>query len=198
MIDRLLNFETDNPSYQLSAERILASGRTELGVAVLNDTLVSAESITTGGDTYHFGKNVYEKNLFKCEDDSCTYELVKGTYEHVEELLQKIADNTANLEGMRLEDHFKVLHLGCIKRLYNESWQDVVDALRREAKSVLPGILAQLQKKLKEVTNFKRSLYYGNSSDEQQDTTSSSSKDDNASTSCPDLLAAEHDNYNSH
>ncbi|RZC80950.1 hypothetical protein C5167_043518 [Papaver somniferum] len=198
MIDRLLNCKIDNPSYQLSTETTLASGRTELGVAVLNDTLVSVES-TPAGDAYHFEKNVYEKNLFKCEDDRCErdrqFELVKGTVERVEDLLQKIADNTINQESIRLEDHFKVLHLGCIKRLYNESWQDVIDALRKDAKSVLPGILTQLQKKLKEATsrlsvtcrkkmkavylkNFRKSLHYSNSSGEQQDTTSSSSEDD--------------------
>ncbi|KAI3875337.1 hypothetical protein MKW92_030464 [Papaver armeniacum] len=208
MIDRLLNCEIDNPSYQLSTERNLASGRTKLGVAVLNDTLVSVES-TPAGDAYHFEKNVYEKNLFKCEDDSCErdrqFELVKGTVERVEELLQKIVENTINPESICLEDHFKVLHLGCIKRLYGESWLGVVDALRKDAKSVLPGILTQLQKKLKEVTsrlsvtyikkmkavylkNFRKSLHYGNCSGEQQDTTSSSSEDD-APTSCPNLLA---------
>ncbi|KAI3861444.1 hypothetical protein MKW98_000396 [Papaver atlanticum] len=194
--------EVDNPSYQLTTERILASGRTELGVAVLNDSWVSAETTLTGGDTYHqFKKSVYEKNLFKCEDDRCErdrqFELVKGTIER----------DTINMESILLEDHFKVLHLGCIKRLYGESWQDVVDALLKDAKSVLPGILIQLQKKLEEVTsrlsltykkkmdavyskNFRKSLDYGSSSGQQQDTTSSSSKDDDASTStCPNLLA---------
>ncbi|KAI3894166.1 hypothetical protein MKX03_003723 [Papaver bracteatum] len=208
MIDRLFNCEIDNPSYQLSTERNLASGRTELGVAVLNDTLVAVES-PPAGDAYHFEKNVYEKNLFRCEDDRCErdrqFELVKGTVERVDELLQKIADNTINPESIRLEDHFKVLHLGCIKRLYGESWQGVVDALWKDAKSVLPGILTQLQKKLREATsrvsvtyrkkmnavylkNFRKSLHYGNSSGEQQDTTASSSEDD-APTSCPNHLA---------
>ncbi|KAI3901122.1 hypothetical protein MKW92_009433 [Papaver armeniacum] len=203
--------EVDNPSYQLSMERILASGRTELGAAVLNDSWVSAETtLTAGGDTYHrFKKNVYEKNLLKCEDDRCErdrqFELVKGSIERVEDFLQKIVENTINMENLLLEDHFKVLHIGCIKRLYGESWQDVVDALQKDAKSVLPGILVQLQKKLEEVTsrlsltykkkmdavyskNFRKSLDYGNSSGQQQDTTSSSSKDDDASTStCPNL-----------
>lgn len=135
MIDHLLNCEIDNPSYQLSTERTLATGRTELGVAVLNDSWVSTESTSTGGDTYHFKKNAYEKNLFRSEDDRCErdrqFELVKGT----EELLQKIVDNAINPESIRLEHHFKVLQLGCIKCLYNESWQDVVDALRKDAKS---------------------------------------------------------------
>ncbi|RZC49572.1 hypothetical protein C5167_018002 [Papaver somniferum] len=198
MIDRLMNCEKDNPSYQPSTERISASGRTELGVAVLNDSWVSTESTSTGGDTYHFKKNAYEKNLFRSEDDRCErdrqFELVKGT----EELLQKIVDNAINPESIRLEHHFKVLQLGCIKCLYNESWQDVVDALRKDAKSVLHGILTQLQEKLKEVTsrlsitsylkNFRKSLDYGNSSSgEQQETTSLSSKDD-ASTFCPNVL----------
>ncbi|KAI3914648.1 hypothetical protein MKW92_006721 [Papaver armeniacum] len=211
MIDRFMNCEKDNPSYQPSTERISASGRTKLGVAVLNDSWVSTESSTAGGDTYRCKKNAYEKNLFRFEDDRCErdrqFELVKGTVEGVEQLLQKILENTTSPESIRFEDHFKVLQLGCIKRLYNGSWQDVVDALRKDAKSVLPGILTQLQEKLKEATsrlsvtfkkkmnavyskNFRKSLEYGNSSGEQQEKTSSSSNDDGASTSaCPNDLA---------
>ncbi|KAI3843816.1 hypothetical protein MKX03_018013 [Papaver bracteatum] len=211
MIDLLMNCEKDNPSYQPSTERISARGRTELGVAVLNDSWVSTESSTTGGDTYRCKKNAYEKNLFRFEDDRCErdrqFELVKGTIEHVEELLQKIVEKTINAESICLQDHFKVLHLGFIKRLYNESWQDVVDALGKDAKSVLPGMLTQLQEKLKEATsrlsvtykkkmnavyskNFRKSLDYGNSSSgEQQEKTSSSSNDDGASTSSPNVLA---------
>ncbi|KAI3991919.1 hypothetical protein MKX01_012864 [Papaver californicum] len=208
MIGHLLNCEIDNPSYQQSTENT-ASGRTELGVAVLNDSWVS-ECPSTGGDTYHLKHNVYEKNLFNCEEDRCErdrqFELVKGTIERVEELLRKVLYNTINLESIRLEDHFKVLQLGCIKRLHAESWQDVVDALPKNAVLVLQGILAQLQKKLKEVTsrlsvtykkkmcavyskNFKKSLDHRNSNCEQQETSSSSSKDDGASTSSPNVLA---------
>ncbi|XP_026450922.1 paired amphipathic helix protein Sin3-like 3 [Papaver somniferum] len=211
MIDRLLNCETDNPSYQLATERILTSGWTELGVAVLNDTLVSTESSCAGGDTCHFKKNAYEKNLFRFEDNRCErdrqFELVKGTVECVEGLLQKIVEKTINAQSIHFEDHFKVLQLGCIKRLCSESWQDVVDALGKDAQAVLPGILTRLQKKLKEVTsrlsvtyikkmkavyakNFRKSLDYGNSSSGEQEDISSSSKDEDVSTSaCPDLLA---------
>ncbi|KAI3858911.1 hypothetical protein MKW98_028644 [Papaver atlanticum] len=164
MIDRLSKCEIENPSYQLSTERTIASGRTELGVAVLNDSWVSAESTPPGGDTYHFQKNVYEMNLFKCEDDRCErdrqFELVKGVVERVEELLQKIVENTINPESIRLEDHFKVLYLGCLKRLFGESsWQGVVDALPKNAVPVLLDILAQLQKKLKEVTSRLSATY---------------------------------------
>ncbi|KAI3959330.1 hypothetical protein MKW98_018920 [Papaver atlanticum] len=211
MIDRLMNCKKDNPSYQPSTERISTSGWTKLGVAVLNDSWVSTESSTTGGDTYRSKKNAYEKSLFRFEDDRCErdrqFELVKGTIEGVEELLQKIVENTISPESIHLEDHFKVLQLGCIKRLYNESWQDVVGALQKDAKAVLPGILTQLQEKRKEATsrlsvtykkkmkavylkNFRKSLDYGNSSSgEQENTTSSSSKDDGASTSSPNVLA---------
>ncbi|RZC78169.1 hypothetical protein C5167_002428 [Papaver somniferum] len=214
MIGRLSNCEIVNPSYQLSTERILASGRTELGVAVLNDSWVSADSTPEGdsSDTCRFKKNVYEKNLFKFEDDRCErdrqFELVKGTIECVEELLREIVYNTIDAESICIKDHFKVLRLGCIKRLYGESWQGVEDALLKNAVPVLHDILTQLQKKMKEVTsrlsvtyrtkmkavylkNFRKSLDYGgNSSGEQQDTTSSSSKDDDAATSNrPNLLA---------
>ncbi|KAI3885609.1 hypothetical protein MKX03_009307 [Papaver bracteatum] len=162
--------------YLYSVERISR-------VAVLNDSWVSAESTPPGGaDTYHFQKNVYENNL--------QFELVKGAVERVEELLQKIVENKINSESIRLEDHFKVLYLGCLERLYatqpcsyiseiskKSSWKGVVDALPKNAVPVLHDILAQLQKKLKEVPSrlsitYKKKMDYDNSSSgELQDTT---------------------------
>ncbi|MCL7030356.1 hypothetical protein MKW94_015187 [Papaver nudicaule] len=206
-IDRMSKSD-DNPSYQPSTEKTSTSGRTALGVEVLNDCCVSVEILPT----YQLKKNIYEKKLFKCEDDRCERdrqkELVKSTIGCVEQLLQDIADNKINLDRIHLEEHFKALNLGCIKRLYGESWQSVVVALPGNAVPVLHGILTQLQRKLEEAEgrlsetyknkmcavyskNFRKSLDHGNSSCEQQDTTSSrsSSDRDDASTSCPNLSA---------
>ncbi|MCL7036782.1 hypothetical protein MKW94_017018 [Papaver nudicaule] len=205
MIDGM-ECEEENPSYQLSTDKTSASGRTELGIIVLNDSWVS----TGKTPTYQLKKNIYQQNLFRCEDDRCERdrqkELVTATTNLMEELIQKVGDKTVSEENLCLEDHFKALYLGCIKRLYAESWQSVVDELPKDAVAVLRGILARLQDKLQEVTgrlsgkykkkmravyakNFKKSLNHGKSSCElQQDTTSSSDKDD-ASTSCPNILA---------
>ncbi|MCL7021746.1 hypothetical protein MKW94_010263 [Papaver nudicaule] len=206
MIDGM-ECEEENPSYQLSTDKTSASGRTELGVIVLNDSWVSIGKTPT----YQLKRNIYQQNLFRCEDDRCERdrqkELVTATTKLMEELLQKVEDKTISEENLRLEDHFKALYLGCIKRLYAESWQSVVDELSKNAVAVLRGVLARLQDKLQEVTgclsgkyrkkmravyakNFKKSLNHGKSSCElQQDTTSSSDKDDDASTSCPNILA---------
>ncbi|MCL7036321.1 hypothetical protein MKW94_020443 [Papaver nudicaule] len=206
MFARLFSCSTENPSYEPSTERTLASGWTELGKQVLNDSWVPRE---TPDPTYIPKKNIYQQNLFKFEDDRCERhrqkELVKGTVERMEKLLKKVADNEISLECIRLEDHFKVLHLGCIRRLYGESWQGVMDELSKNAVSVLQGILALLLRKLEEVTgrlsecykdkmrviyakNLHKSLNHGNSSCEHQDTTSSSDRDD-ASNSSPKVLA---------
>ncbi|MCL7025861.1 hypothetical protein MKW94_002710 [Papaver nudicaule] len=206
MFARLFSCTTENPSYEPSKRRTLASGWTELGKQVLNDSWVPRE---TPDPTYIPKKNIYQQNLFKFEDDRCERdrhkELVKGTVKRMEKLLKKVADKEISLECIRLEDHFTVLHLGCIKRLYGKIWPGVVDELSKNAVSVMQGILTLLQEKLTEVTgrlsesykdkmravyakNFEKSLDHGNSSYEQQDTTSSSDKED-ASNSCPKVLA---------
>ncbi len=60
------------PSYRLLPKDIhppMCSGRTPLCEQVLNDTVIS---IPTGSEDFSFKatrKNIYEENLFKCEDE---------------------------------------------------------------------------------------------------------------------------------
>ncbi|MCL7025229.1 hypothetical protein MKW94_006890 [Papaver nudicaule] len=206
MFARLFSCSKKNPSYEPSKEKTSASGWTELGKLVLNDSWVTRE---TPDPTYIPKKNIYQQNLFKFEDDRCERdrqkELLKGTIERMEKVLRDIANNKISLDCIRLEDHFTVLRLGCIKRLYGKTWPCVVDELSKNAVSALQGILTLLQEKLREATdrlsesckdkmravyakNFNKSLVHGNSSCEQQDTSSSSDRED-ASNSCPKVLA---------
>ncbi|KAI3914652.1 hypothetical protein MKW92_006725 [Papaver armeniacum] len=214
--DRVLNREHDNnPSYKLSTETVLASGRTKPGKAVLNDSWVSES--TSIVYKYDFKKNVYQENLFKCEDERCEYDrkfhLVKGTTKRVQRLKRKIEENKVNPNSIRMEDHFKVLQLrqirrqwsksetGRVRRISSKLMKDLVDEIRKNAISVLNRILTLLEQnkvraetrisnlleKMKEIysKNHKKSLYFG-SILQQQDATSPSGKCD-ASTSCPNL-----------
>ncbi|KAI3959340.1 hypothetical protein MKW98_018930 [Papaver atlanticum] len=181
----------DNPNYKLSTETALASGRTKLGKAVLNDTWVSES--TSIGDKYDFKKNVYQENLFTCEDQRCEYDrkfhLVKGTTKCVQRLKRKIEENKVNPNSIRIEDHFKVLQLrkirrvwsksetGRVKRLCSKSNKDLVDEIRKNAIPVLNRILTLLEEKkvraqtrisnllekMREIysKNHKKSLYFG-------------------------------------
>ncbi|VFQ95207.1 unnamed protein product [Cuscuta campestris] len=157
----LSNCEHCTPSYRLLPENYpipIASQRTELGAQVLNDHWVS---VTSGSEDYsfkHMRKNQYEESLFRCEDDR--YELdmllesVKVATKRVEEVLDKINDNTINLDTpFRIEDHFTALNLRCIERLYGDHGLDVIDVLRRNAHLALPVILSRLKQKLGEWEN---------------------------------------------
>ncbi|XWS63595.1 hypothetical protein CRYUN_Cryun06bG0114100 [Craigia yunnanensis] len=154
----LSNCERCTPSYRLLPKNYpipSASQRTELGSEVLNDHWVSA---TSGSEDYsfkHMRKNQYEESLFRCEDDrfelDMLLESVNVTTKRVEELLEKINNNTFKIDSpIRIEDHFTALNLRCIERLYGDHGLDVVDVLRKNAHLALPVILTRLKQKQEE------------------------------------------------
>lgn len=154
----LSNCERCTPSYRLLPKIYpipSASQRTELGAEVLNDHWVS---VTSGSEDYsfkHMRKNQYEESLFRCEDDrfelDMLLESVNVTTKRVEELLEKINNNTVKTDGpIRVEDHFTALNLRCIERLYGDHGLDVMDVLRKNASLALPVILTRLKQKQEE------------------------------------------------
>ncbi|XP_044493572.1 paired amphipathic helix protein Sin3-like 4 isoform X5 [Mangifera indica] len=154
----LSNCERCTPSYRLLPKTYpipAASQRTELGAEVLNDHWVS---VTSGSEDYsfkHMRKNQYEESLFRCEDDrfelDMLLESVNVTTKRVEELLEKINNNTIKTDGpIRIEEHFTALNLRCIERLYGDHGLDVMDVLRKNAFLALPVILTRLKQKQEE------------------------------------------------
>ncbi|KAL5552983.1 hypothetical protein UlMin_040384 [Ulmus minor] len=155
----LSNCERCTPSYRLLPKNYpipCASQRTELGAEVLNDHWVS---VTSGSEDYsfkHMRKNQYEESLFRCEDDrfelDMLLESVNVTTKRVEELLEKINNNTikTDISPIRIEDHFTALNLRCIERLYGDHGLDVMDVLRKNAPLALPVILTRLKQKQEE------------------------------------------------
>ncbi|XP_052172733.1 paired amphipathic helix protein Sin3-like 3 isoform X2 [Diospyros lotus] len=156
----LSNCERCTPSYRLLPKNYpipSASHRTEIGTEVLNDHWVS---VTSGSEDYsfkHMRKNQYEESLFRCEDDrfemDILLESVNATSRRVEELLDKIDDNTIRADSpIRIEDHLTALNLRCIERLYGDHGLDVMDLLRKNAPLGLPIILLRLKQKQEEWT----------------------------------------------
>ncbi|XP_044489130.1 paired amphipathic helix protein Sin3-like 4 isoform X2 [Mangifera indica] len=154
----LSNCERCTPSYRLLPKDYpipSASQRTELGAEVLNDHWVS---VTSGSEDYsfkHMRKNQYEESLFRCEDDrfelDMLLESVNVTTKRVEELLEKINNNTIKTDGfIHIEEHFTALNLRCIERLYGDHGLDVMDVLRKNASLALPVILTRLKQKQEE------------------------------------------------
>ncbi|XP_022727045.1 paired amphipathic helix protein Sin3-like 4 isoform X2 [Durio zibethinus] len=154
----LSNCERCTPSYRLLPKNYpipSASQRTELGSEVLNEHWVS---VTSGSEDYsfkHMRKNQYEESLFRCEDDrfelDMLLESVNVTTKRVEELLEKINNNTIKIDSpIRIEEHFTALNLRCIERLYGDHGLDVMDVLRKNAHLALPVILTRLKQKQEE------------------------------------------------
>nr|CAD1838271.1 unnamed protein product [Ananas comosus var. bracteatus] len=154
----LSNCQRCTPSYRLLPKNYPmppASHRTELGATVLNDLWVS---VTSGSEDYsfkHMRKNQYEESLFRCEDDrfelDMLLESVNATIKRVEELIEKMHDNSAKLEiPIHIEDHLTPLNLRCIERLYGDHGLDVMDVLRKNADAALPVILTRLKQKQEE------------------------------------------------
>ncbi|XP_047309262.1 paired amphipathic helix protein Sin3-like 4 isoform X2 [Impatiens glandulifera] len=154
----LSNCERCTPSYRLLPPDYpipAASNRTKISTEVLNDHWVS---VTSGSEDYsfkHMRKNQYEESLFRCEDDrfelDMLLESVTATIKRVEELLEKINDNTIKSEShFRIEDHCTALNLRCIERLYGDHGLDVMDVLKKNAPLALPVILTRLKQKQEE------------------------------------------------
>ncbi|KAI3954048.1 hypothetical protein MKW98_017872 [Papaver atlanticum] len=196
----LSNCQRCTPSYRLLPKNYpipSASQRSELGAQVLNDFWVS---VTSGSEDYsfkHMRKNQYEESLFRCEDDrfelDMLLESVNAATRRVEELLDKINDNTIKPESpIRIEDHFTALNLRCIERLYGDHGLDVMDVLRKNASLALPVILSRLKQKQEEWSrcrsdfnkvwaeiyskNYHKSLDHRSFYFKQQDTKSLSTK----------------------
>lgn len=154
----LSDCEQCTPSYRLLPKNYpipSVSQRTKIGAKVLNDHWVS---VTSGSEDYsfkHMRKNQYEESLFRCEDDrfelDMLLESVNVTAKRVEELLDKINDNSIKTERVvRVEDHFTALNLRCIERLYGDNGLDVMDVLKKNASLALPVILTRLKQKQEE------------------------------------------------
>ncbi|XP_039024409.1 paired amphipathic helix protein Sin3-like 2 isoform X2 [Hibiscus syriacus] len=156
----LSNCQICTPSYRLLPDDYpipVASQRSELGARVLNDYWVS---VTSGSEDYsfkHMRRNQYEESLFRCEDDrfelDMLLESVSSTAKRAEDLLNSINENKINMDSpFRVEDHFTVLNLRCIERLYGDHGLDVMEILRKNPALSLPVILTRLKQKQEEWT----------------------------------------------
>ncbi|XP_019452911.1 PREDICTED: paired amphipathic helix protein Sin3-like 2 isoform X4 [Lupinus angustifolius] len=146
------------PSYRLLPSDYpfpKASQRSELGAQVLNDHWVS---VTSGSEDYsfkHMRRNQYEESLFRCEDDrfelDMLLESVISAAKQAEELYNNITENKINKENLScIEDHFTVLNLRSIERLYGDHGLDVIEILRKNPNHSLPVIITRLKQRQEE------------------------------------------------
>ncbi|GMI99169.1 SIN3-like 2 [Hibiscus trionum] len=156
----LSNCQSCTPSYRLLPDDYpipVASQKSELGAQVLNDYWVS---VTSGSEDYsfkHMRRNQYEESLFRCEDDrfelDMLLESVSSTAKRAEDLLNSINENKISMDSpFRVEEHFTVLNLRCIERLYGDHGLDAMEILRKNPSLALPVVLTRLKQKQEEWT----------------------------------------------
>ncbi|KAL5541228.1 hypothetical protein UlMin_042701 [Ulmus minor] len=190
--------ERSSPSYNLLPKNYQsprASGRTELDAQVLNEV---CKQRSFSYSSKHIHKNIYEKRLFQYEDDrfelDMLWESLKSATARAEKLLEEMKDNKFNMERtpIRIEDHFSVVNMRCIERLYGKHGLVMMDAFRENVHVALPVILARLKQKQDELArcrvefdkvwvrgfakNYRKSLDCSGFGIKLQDTRSSSTK----------------------
>ncbi|XP_058068404.1 paired amphipathic helix protein Sin3-like 4 [Magnolia sinica] len=155
----LSNCQSCTPSYRLLPKNYpmpATSHRTKLAASVLNDTWVSVPSESEDCSFKDMPKNPFEESLSRCEDDrfelDMLLESVNVTTKHVEELLEKINDNTIKPDSqIRIEVLFTAQNLRCMERLYGDHGLDVLNVLPKNMSAALPVILARLKQKQEEL-----------------------------------------------
>ena len=153
------------PSYRQLPGSILippCSGRTRLCEEVLNDVAVS---IPTGSEDKSFKstrKNIYEENLFKCEDERFELDmLIENNLSAINVLkptMDKLAEITSE-EAKRLRlTNLDILHVRAIARLYEDHGFEIVKYLQESPAVAVPVVLARLQQKDQEWRQVKAEM----------------------------------------
>lgn len=158
------------PSYrQLPSEvqSLSCSGRSALSDQVLNDRCIS---IPTGSEDFSFKstrKNIYEENLFKCEDERFELDLIIENNAAAIHVLEDIIEECKALEDapnptdkFKLTSNLDILHIRAIARVYGEQGQGhgMVELLRQTPAIAAPKILARLKQKEEEWKRVRHEL----------------------------------------
>jgi len=143
------------PSYRRIPDDIplpSCSGRTPLCDEVLNNRCIS---IPTGSEDFSFKatrKNIYEENLFKCEDERFELDMVienNASAIRVLEPLEKKIDalTPEQAKNFALPESIDILHVRAIARMYGEHGFQIIDLLNKNPVVAIPIVLARLRQK---------------------------------------------------
>jgi len=143
------------PSYRRIPDDIplpSCSGRTPLCDQVLNNRCIS---IPTGSEDFSFKatrKNIYEENLFKCEDERFELDMVIENnasairiLEPLEKDIQIMTPDQA--KSFVLPKSVDILHVRAIARMYGDHGYQIIDLLKKNPTVAIPIILARLRQK---------------------------------------------------
>ncbi|XP_062180610.1 uncharacterized protein LOC133885002 isoform X2 [Phragmites australis] len=148
------------PRYHLLPENCItlqSSYRTELGRSIFNDTLVS---VTSGReDCFKFRtKNLYEENIFKCEDDMFESDMLLQRFIATADFIRNLQDRVDS--DMKIQEHLTPLHRRCIEQLYDDRGLDMLDALSEtdSTSGTLALLHYRLNQKIEDLSEARSSL----------------------------------------
>ncbi|KAH8741556.1 Sin3 like paired amphipathic helix containing protein [Cryptosporidium ryanae] len=164
------NCDRNGSSYlQLPKDYPIASctGRSITDRENLNDKWVSIPQGSEDFSFKHMRKNVYEENLFKCEDERFELDMVIENNRSTINVLEPIAEEISRLplderKNFRLrKPPFSIIHLKAISRIYGDNGSEILELLKRTPYSCVPVILNRLRQKDEEWTHARHLMNQG-------------------------------------
>ncbi|KAK6588831.1 Sin3 like paired amphipathic helix containing [Cryptosporidium xiaoi] len=164
------NCDRNGSSYlQLPKDYPIASctGRSITDRENLNDKWVSIPQGSEDFSFKHMRKNVYEENLFKCEDERFELDMVIENNRSTINVLEPISEEISKLplderKNFRLrKPPFSIIHLKAISRIYGDNGSEILELLKRTPYSCVPVILNRLRQKDEEWTHARHLMNQG-------------------------------------
>jgi histone deacetylase complex regulatory component SIN3 len=146
--------------YEEDDEENVFSGQTELDKSVLNNNWVSQPPRR---DDYRFKaspKNIYEENLFECEDGRYEMDLLSERNVKLKLNLVKLENDwkTKTVEERRnfpLEDLIGIIQVEYLKGLYGPEYDEILRLLVLYPSAVIPTLVTMLNRKEVEIKEKK-------------------------------------------
>ncbi|KAK9172614.1 Sin3 like paired amphipathic helix containing protein [Cryptosporidium meleagridis] len=143
------------------------TGRIQSDKENLNDKWVSIPQGSEDFSFKHMRKNVYEENLFKCEDERFELDMVIENNRSTINALEPIAEEISKLspedkKNFKLvKPPFSIIHLKAISRIYGDNGPEILELLKRTPYSCIPVILNRLRQKDEEWTHARHLMNQG-------------------------------------
>ncbi|EEA04881.1 transcriptional regulatory protein SIN3, putative [Cryptosporidium muris RN66] len=145
----------------------ICTGRIDSDRQNLNDNWVSIPQGSEDFSFKHMRKNVYEENLFKCEDERFELDMVIENNRSTIHILEPIAEQISKLsieekKRFKLKNPpFSIIHLKAISRIYGDNGSEILELLKRSPYSCIPVILNRLKQKDEEWTHARHLMNQG-------------------------------------
>jgi paired amphipathic helix protein Sin3a len=160
------SWERTTPSYVMlptNYPRLKATGRNDIGAAILNDEWVSVTSGSEDFNFKHYRKNQYEDFLFMAEDDHFELDMIidqnSSAIKAIRPLIKQISELEGSAEEWVLpEGALRAFHYRAISRIYGDSGPQMISLLRQNPAVALPTILPRLIQKDEEWKQTKKEM----------------------------------------